>query len=287
MADISHRCMLVALSRRVWQAATVDRDLAEQAESEAGAEHGTFKLVKALAPREYLEPIKRIADFGYTEHCRMTVPGFVRGQNLLATAAFDQYVEVQRLIKNKFGETVDDFKKVYPSILKNAPRRLNRGYKASDFPSVEEIDQYFDYSFSFFPVPSVEDWRVDGLQDDQREELRIEADKKVAAMYDNATREVFERARKVLEKIRDQAMNYVGGPGASLLRDATIENLKEISDLVLLMNITNDPELNRIGNDMVAEFGNLEGHELRRNEQMRNDVATAASRILARMKANS
>ncbi len=284
MADISHRCMLVSLSRRVWQAATTDRDLAEQAESDAGAEHGTLKVVKALAPKEYLEPIRRISDYGYVEHRRMTVPGFLRGQDLLATKTFDQYVEVQGLIRNKFHETVNDFKSVYPALLKSAPARLKGAYKKADFPTVDEIDHYFDYTVNFFPVPSIDDWRIDGLQDDQREKLRIEADQKVAEMYNAATRTVFERARKTLENIKNQAENYVGGPGASLLRDATIENLKEISELVQMMNITNDPELNQVGKDMVAEFGNLEGHELRRNERMRTDVATAASRILDRIK---
>jgi hypothetical protein len=283
MNDLNHRAMLASLTRRIWQAATVDRDIAEQAENETGAVHGSLKVIKELVPSTSLKKIKRVADIGYIEHCNMTVPGFIRGQNLLCTAAHERYTKVQAQVRDAFDEAVLEFTKEYPKIVAGAPKRLKRAFKESDFPSPAAIPSYFEYKIQFFPVPTVDDWRVEGLADGDMEQLRIDAEASIKSMYNDATRQVFYRARVVLEKIANQAKDYVGGPGASLLRDATIENLKEVSELVSMMNISEDPLLYQIGKEMTDHFANIEGPELRKSAQMRKDVASAAASIMKRI----
>lgn len=280
--NLNHRAMLAILNRRIWQAATVDRDIAEQAEADTGAERGTLKVIKELVPKHYLSTIKHIADLGYTEHLRMTVPGFVRGQSLLCTATHQRYSEIQSAVKHDFDEAVRQFSAIYPNIVKNSPKRLRGAFKESDFPTPSAIPGYFEYRVQFFPVPTVEDWRVEGLSDEDMEKHKADAEATLKAMYDNATRQVFERAKTVLEKIADQAKNYVGGPGAALLRDATIENLQEVAQLVEMMNISEDPALYQIGKEMREHFDHLTGAELRKSAQMRQDVVSAAASIMKR-----
>lgn len=283
MADLSHRAMLASLTRRIWQAATVDRDIAEQAEQRTGAEQGTLKVIKELAPKEYISPIRRVADIGYAEHIRMTVPGFARGQNLLCTATHERYCRVHVEIRDAFDDHVKSFEGIYPEIIDSAPKRLKKAYKRGDFPTPSEISSYFEYKVQFFPVPSVEDWRVEGLSDGDMAQHRKDAEEAIQGMYNNATRQVFERARVVLEKIAQQAKDYTGGPGASLLRDATVENLKEVSELVSMMNISQDQSLYKIGKEMVEHFSNIDGPELRKSAKMREDVVTAATKIMKRI----
>jgi hypothetical protein len=128
-----------------------------------------------------------------------------------------------------------------------------------------------------------DDWRIDGLADDDREKLRLEADERISAVYNNATKTIFERAKNMLENIARQAADYEGGPGASLLRNVTIDNLREFAETITYMNVTNDPVLHKIGKEMISNFDNITGPEIRANEKMRKDVKNAAQRILKKI----
>lgn len=284
MTDVTHRAMLASLTQRAWKATATDREVAMQAEQNADAETGTMRVIKELTPKQYIKPIHTIMTIGYTEHRSMTVPGFIRGQYLLATAVFDRYCQVHALVRDQFNEAVENFCNFYPNILDAAPKRLGKAFRENDFPTKHQIKGFFEYSIQFAPIPQISDWRLEGLSDQDTEKLRQEVEQNVKAMYATATQEVFDRARVILEKIVSQSQAYTGKFGGSaVLRDATIENLKEISELVCSMNISDDPLLAKIGQDMVNEFSNVKGAEIRKNAKVREDVMAAAQRILAKM----
>lgn len=280
---LQDKAVLVSLTRRMWTAHTVDRDISEEIEKRTEAEQGTMKVIKELAPKAFTAPIRRIADYGYVEHCRMTVPGFVRGQNILSSALFDRYTEIQSEVRGTFESVVRDFIDIYPDIVNEAPRRLGSAFNRDDFPTQDQMRSYFDYRIRFYPVPIINDWRLDGVTEQENERIREGLRDEVRETFTAATLEIYDRAKEVLQKIIDQAKNYQGGPGASLLRDATIQNLKEVASLIPSMNIIGDPKLNEIGYEMIDHFCNIEAAELRKSEKMRDDVASAAKRILAKI----
>lgn len=284
VSPISHRAVLVTLSQRMWKGKAIDREIAAQAELSAGAEQGTMTVIKKLTPEYLISPIQKVARLGRDEHYRMTVPGLITGQHLLATALFETYMLAQGAIKEQFTEAVSDFIAAYPSIRERAKtQRLGSAYKERDFPSVQSISSYFDYSYFPSPVPDVSDWRLDGVEPQHVTELRKEVEESVATMYRDATRTVFERAREMLESLVRQAKNYsLDAPGA-MLRDATIDQIKEISSLVCSMNITGDPLLDEIGTRMLKEFADLSGKELRANADSRKAVMHSAQKLLAKM----
>lgn len=285
MTDLSHRAMLAILHQRAWKATATDREVASHAEAAYEAESGTMRVIKELTPKSYIQPIQQIMGLGRHEHYRMTVPGFSRGQHLLATAMFDRYAMIQSEIKEQFYRAVDNFLTIYPEILEEAPVRLANAFREEDFPTEAQIKSYFEYRVRFAPIPSTNDWRLEGVTDRDTAKLRGEIEDEVRAMFNAATKEVYERAHGVLVSIANQAKTYVPGPGAAQLRDATIANLKEVSELVVKMNITKDPLLDQIGNEMLTEFAHLQGAELRKSAELRDSVASAATRMLAKMAA--
>ena len=85
---LSSRSMYVSLHQRIWQAQSADRSLAVGVENETNAQNRTMKVLKQLAPSEYLLPIKRIAILGQDQHVKLTLPGLQKGQQLLANHGF-------------------------------------------------------------------------------------------------------------------------------------------------------------------------------------------------------
>jgi hypothetical protein len=280
---LSHRAMLIALNQRAWKGTATDREVAAQAEMNAAAEQGTMTVIKQLTPKHLIQPIKSIMTLGRQEHYKMTVPGLFRGQALLSTALFEEYMLTQQEIKDQFMKAVDDFVGIYPSIRDKAKTKLGTAYKDRDFPSASQIKSYFDYSVQPSPVPEVNDWRLDGVDPKDVEGLRNEVEDSVREMYNEATRTIYDRAKEALEKLYSQATNYSTDAPGAMLRDASIEGIKEISGLVCSMNVTGDPLLDKIGKEMFKKFHDLDASELRRSADQRKDIATKAQAILAKM----
>lgn len=280
---LNEAAMLVTLHQRAWKGRVSDRDVAYQTEESLSSEHGTITVIKDLTPRRFLKPIYNLMQLGRTQHYNMTVPGLVRGQHLMAAAMWWEYMEVQKQIRTAFWSAVDNFIDEYPSIVESAPDRLAGAYKRGDFPSQETIRTFFDYDVQFQPVPRTEDWRIQGIGEDETEALRDRLSKEIGDMYKSATEEVFERAKDVLERIAKQAGQYTGGPGSTQLRNATIENMQEVASLIRRMNVTGDADLDEVGSEMEAMFENITGDELRSDGEKRAKITEDAQKILDRI----
>jgi hypothetical protein len=278
---ISHRAMLVALNQRAWKGAASDREVAAQAELSAGAEMGTMTVIKQLAPKHLIQPINTIKRLGREEHYKMTVPGLFRGQALLPTKMFETYMLTQSEIKDQFFKAVDAFDKVYPSIVTKAKVKLGTAFRERDFPT--NIKSLFGYDIQTAPVPEVNDWRLDGVAPADVANLRSEVEDSVRKMYHDATMTMFERARDMLENMIRQAKGFNPKHPGATLGDPTIEQIKELASLFCDMNITGDPTLDKIGKEMLRDFADLQGSEIRKSAEMRTDIATKAAKILAKM----
>lgn len=279
---LQDRAMIAALSRRVWEAAVTDRDIASQAEAINEAAPRTLKVIKTLIPKELLMPIRRIADLGYAEHVKRTVPGLMRGQHLLATAMFEEYCLIQSAIKDRFWVKVNEAQELYPEFITDARKTLGKAFKEEDFPSVRQFRKLFDYDVKFLPVPKIDDWRLTGIGGGDMEKVRSDAEEHVRAMFNNATKELFTRAHDVLAQFVGQLKSH-GTPGHGL-KPATLEGLKEVSGLLVRMNVTDDEELNRLGYEMIESFMDCEIEKLRTDEQLRSGMAAKVDVLLKRMK---
>lgn len=279
---LQNKAMLAVLSRRVWEAAVTDREIANKAETENEAAHGTLKVIKSLFPRDLLLPIRRISDLGYAEHLKRTVPGLMRGQSILATAMFEEYCLVQSAIKDQFRVKVNEFVELFPDLKKIYKVRLGKAFREEDFPTPRQVRGLFDYDIKFMPIPKIDDWRLAGLGGEDMEKVRKDAEAHVTAMFNNATKELFGRAREVLGQFVGQLKAH-GTPGHGL-KPETLEKLKELSSILIRMNVTDDEELNRLGYEMIESFMDCEIDRLRTDQQLREGMSAKVAALLNRIK---
>src|ERR1044072_6588560 len=145
--SLSSRSLNVSLTQGIWEAKSTDRALAQGVQAQTDAQNRTMKVIKQLAPSDYLLPIRRIAQLGRDQHERLTLPGVFKGQQLLATKLFDEYVNIQGQVKDQFDIEVRRFAdELYPEIMNMAPRLLGRAYRPGDYPAPSEIKKNFEYS---------------------------------------------------------------------------------------------------------------------------------------------
>lgn len=284
--SLPSRSMFASLTVKVWQASSMDRAIAMGVERDMEADNRTMKVVKSLAPSEHLLPLRRLANYGREEHKRLTLPGLKDGVQLLATRMFDDYAFTQQKIKDAFEQEVKRFVGKYPHIIEVAPERLGGAYRAEDFPSVEQISGYFDYSVTFAPVPETGNWLLDDVDYEDMARLRNQVENDNNKMYREASKELFERGLNVLDNLAKQAEQFKEGqPNGSLLREATINSVKEMSVLISAMNITADPVLEQIGEEMRSKFHDLDAKEMQHSQEKRTDIADFAKALIKKMSA--
>lgn len=278
------RAMLVSLSQRAWKASAADQEVASNAEQSVGAESGTMTVIKQLCPKHIIQPIRSIMTLGRAEHYKQTTPGLMKGQHLLAVKMFETYMLTQSAIKDEFGTAVNKYCSIYPEIRAAAKRKLAGAYKDADFPSEGQIKGFFGYEITTAPVPQSSDWRLEGMDAGQTEELRQQLEAGVHKMYADAMMSVYQRARLHLETLAKQADNWSSSAPGAMLRDATIDNFKEFCDLIGSMNVAGDPVIDQVAKDMQV-FADMQGKELRQSADRRKEIAGNAKRILAKLDA--
>lgn len=282
---IANKAMFADLTQRIWQAASADRMIASKVEQDHAAEFKSMRVVKQLAPREKLLPIHRIADYGAAQHKKMTLPGVMDGQRLLATRMFDQYAMTQSEIRESFHSVVKDFSNnVYPEVLHYAPRRLGAAFREEDFPKVDRIMNYFSYELRFAPVPDGNNWLLDDLSEDAQVRLRNEVENEKNALFRDAAKNLMARMREVLENLVGQIDTFDENAMSGKLRDVTIAAVKDMAELTGQMNFTGDPVIEAAAKDMMEHFSNLEGADLRHNKETRTKVSELTKKILERLK---
>lgn len=280
--SIANKAMLVDLTQRVWQATTSDRNISARVEKDHAAAYNTMRVIKQLVPKEKLLPINRIVAMGREHHEKLTLPGLVKGQQLLPTRLFSEYASAQSEIKDAFYAEVNSFKAIYPEIVESAPRRLGKAFRPEDFPKVGNIVSHFSYEHRFFPVPEGENWFLDNVSTDAMTQLRNEVENEKNALFRDATKNLLERTKAVLENLVSQIETFEPSkPGK--LSYITINSVKEMAILASQMNITSDPTIDAIAKDMIDHFSALEAKEIRKNEDVRTRVSEIAKKLLKKM----
>jgi len=280
---IANRAMLVDLDQRVWQAVSADRGIAARVEQDHEAQFKTLRVVKQLVPREKLLPINRLAQMGREHHEKLTLPGLMKGQQLLATRLFNEYASAQSEIKDAFYSEVNRFAEIYPEIVESAPKRLGKTFRATDFPRVDGIVSFFSYSHRFSPVPDGQNWFLDDVSTGAMDALRNEVENEKNDLFRDAAKNLMERTKAVLENFSSQIETFDADAPSGKLRDVTINAVKEMAELASRMNIVGDPMIDAISKEMMEHFSALEGRELRQHDEVRSKVGEIAKRLLKRM----
>lgn len=272
-----YNAMQVELTIGMWSGEAVDNRISREAERTEAAAFGTMRVVKELAPKALIHPIKSAAALGREAHYKMTLPGLTRGVGLLATSIYQEYFDKQREAYEKFEQASMDFIRAFPSILERAKARLGNAFDEGDYPTPAALKRKFRYAVRVFPVPQGKDWRLEGVIEADKGAMREQVEESVKGMYRDATAELYERFRGAIQRLADQMAGE-----ETRIRAATLENLKDMVSIVPKMNITGDPVLHAVAKDMEAIIANVTPETIKGSAQAQDRIKA----MLEKAKAN-
>lgn len=284
MSFLKSRAMLVRLSVSQWGARRLDKSATAEIVASHNARSDAARVNKRLVSAAALGEIGKIESEARIFHYLVTLPWLDSGARILPAAAFLTYSEKMRNFRQRFESSVAAFLAVYDDAITAARQSLGTMFCESDYPSETEIRRKFAFSHDILPYPDSSDFRVE-IAEEQAAEIRSQIDSRLADALGAAMREPWQRIAEHVGKMAERLKAYKPGSegtrAENIFRDSLVENVRELSALLPVLNITGDSRLAEIAERIRAELCQDDASALRDNPNARASVAASAESIMA------
>lgn len=274
---LSEKALLVTLSLSKFEPKKTDKRITKQVTQETGAAAGMLRVGKTLLPDQAIEPIRKLHGEIRDFHYQHTLPWGENNERLLSSAFFIEYQDQMAKFRMEDTTLVADFERDYPANVEAARAQLNGAFNANDYPSPSAIRGKFAFRLEFKPVPDAGDFRISIVRE-AMDELRRSVNDRVVEAEQQARRDLATRLATPLAKM----VQRLNEPDAEF-RDTLVTNLREICHLVPVLNITGDPVIDAVRQDIQAGLYHADPDLLRSNPTIRASTARTAQNILDKM----
>lgn len=234
---------------------------------------------------QHLRPLEVMSNSTYLWHRFMTLPYSDEGSRLLPIKNFDAYESGMRERITAFDAAADSFIENYEKYRDaelNDP--ANGGlFLPADYPVKSGLRAKFAIRVNWGPVPDKSHFIVN-LADDKLDEMRASVDDRILEVQKSVRNDLYHRLAETLVHISTKMKSYQ--EGKSRLHQTTLTNLLEVCRVIPNLNVTEDPEIERLRVMALDAFGNSDIEELKDNEDLRISTATTADSILSAMGLN-
>ena len=283
--SLSSRAMLCSLSISMWSARKHDPDASQEIAQRHGAQADAGRYHKVLLPKAALAEIQKVVSDARQEHYFMTLPWDDNGYRVLPAAAYMDHMEKMRELSNRFTPAVEALAREFGKLVEEAKVRLGGLFRSEDYPSPDELCSKFSFETKVMPLPDAGDFRVT-LGDEEKERIKRQITTAVEASLQVASRDLWQRLYEAVSHLAERLSAYkVTGVGVEHpFRDTVVTNLVRLVDVLPKLNVTGDPELERLAAQVRASLL-VDPQELRNSESMRSETAKTATAICDRMAA--
>ena len=282
--DLSNKVMLITLNISCFTGQRVDANASEDIASRhatTASEAGNYS--KQIISKHSLKAIRVVANTARQVHYERTLPWSDTGSRILSVIGYGDYANHIANLREMFNREIDAFLDVYPRLIEEARRRLNGLFDADDYPDISTMRGRFRMSTNATPLPSSKNWFLQ-LADDTMNELRASNEARLNENLEAAVRDTYKRVAEVTSTMATKLQAYDPENKQGVFRDSLVENVREITNLLPSLNITNDAHLAAITDEMRRTLCAIEPGVLRQDPKMRGEVAVAATSIYDKLK---
>lgn len=278
--SLSSMAMLVELRISTWTARKRDNSTTEEVNRSKNADSDAGSVYKYLmAGSEHLKKIEKYAAKCRAWNAQQTLP-WMKGVGLLPMANFFVYREQLGTMEANFNILVEDFVKVYPTLVSAQAFKLGDYFDATEFPDADTLHRRFKFGFNFLPVPEKGDFRIQ-CEERVREDLAEQYDKMFNDKLAEAMREPWERLHAVLTHMSDRLTDSQTGE-RNIFRDSIINKPMELCGLLTRLNVTNDPKLEEARRMLEIALSGVDAQDLRDLSSARAELKSSVQEIIGK-----
>jgi hypothetical protein len=278
MTSLANRALLTNLSISQWTARKLDRHETEEVARRNGTAGTVARVNKTLLPGpNKLDDVARKSGEIRAWFCTHTLPWATDGMHVLRADTYLDFTRSMAAHMSAWRALVQEFVAEYPTLVGRAQHQLNGLYRAEDYPSPDNIAQKFAIDVKFFPVPSDKDWRVT-VGDEAMAMLRQQITEEVTRAQTEAMQDAWRRVHECVQHAHER----LSDPEAKF-RDSLVTNAQKLCELLPKLNIADDPNLERIRQDIEGALARQHPEMLRVYPTVRQSTADKMAEIMGKM----
>jgi hypothetical protein len=181
-----------------------------------------------------------------------------------------------------FNALVEDFVKVYPTLVSAQAFKLGDYFDAAEFPDAESLPKRFKFGFNFLPGPEKGDFRIQ-CEDRVREDLAEQYDKMFNEKLAEAMREPWERLHTMLTHMAARLTDAPDGT-RNIFRDSIVNKPMELCALLSKLNVTKDPQLEEARRMLEQALVGIDPEDLRKLPSARAELKSSVDEIINKFK---
>lgn len=277
--SLATSAVLVSLSRSVPDLVKNDPEAAKALARLKRADASSIGAKKKLIVSKAHDDLQELSRAIYRYHVDNTLPWGNLGARLLSNAKLIDYQVQMDSFLQSFEQLKAEFLDDYPRAAAAAQERLGYMFDESLFPSVYELDRRIGVRLEYEPIADPSDFRVqvgDRAAEAMREQFSGVLKNRVEAAY----ADVFKRLREPLENMSAK-LNYVDEKDKTGFRDTLVSNVNKFVELMRSCNITNDPNMTRITNELRSALDGVTPEMLRNSPTQRAETKAKVDRIIS------
>jgi hypothetical protein len=279
--SIASSAMLVELSISTWTARKLDKKVSTQVDLDNGAKTKVVNANKNLmAGTGVLDTIVKYAANARAWHLSQTLPWTDNGSRLLPMSNFVNYKKQLGELETNYEALVDKFIIAYPNLVSAAAFQLGSLFDRNEYPDENSLKRKFKFTYSFFPVPTAGDFRID-INEEAKAEIMANCNSAYQDRLNNAMREAWGRLHECLSRMSERLTDNADG-SRKIFRDSLVENGVELVSMLKHLNITQDPKLELARRELQSAIGAHDLDSLRDNSNAREAVKLKVDSILSK-----
>lgn len=279
MENIFDGCLLSRLTISTWKPKITDKIKSEEAALAGKASTDAIKVMKSLLPKKYEKEITAIISSIRGAYYKYSLPYEDGSYRIVTPKAYDYLLINTNDLQIKFEKMADDIAFEYPLIKADAPNRLGDFYDEEDWPV--DIRGKFKMNISMFPLPRTENVNTMAWGKERAEQFRRSIESDIQDRIDVAVKDNWNRLKETLEWLGD-LMNE-DGKDRILIREDTIDRLRNNLDLYEALNFTNDETMTQFIETCRADLCQYNVHQLRAHSQARDYIKERTKDIVGAM----
>ena len=282
MSNLTEKAMLVRQAVNVWSGRKFDKKVTREVLDHHNAQTDAGRWNKSLVAKAALGDVNRAANLARSHHYEHTLSWEDWGARILPAAAYFDYMNEQRGFKTAFDAAADQFERNYVQYVSDAKAALNGMFDPNDYPDVYDIRARFDFETIVSPLPDSDDFRV-SLNASEVQRIQADIESRTRNILHDATDECWKRLYKSVEHMTERLSD-----ADNRFHDTLVGNLRDLVDLLPKLNIADDPQLERMRQDVATKLCRNDPSVLRPNSKdfdkaAREQQADDAEQILDAM----
>jgi hypothetical protein len=280
---LNKKAVLVSLNEGMWSAKKYDQKASNKTEKAHGAKHGVARVNKQLVAKEVIGNV--LNKYGAVRaFFKTTTRPWLRGIGILKNSAYEEFIKGITPLILEAEKAADELIPIYPDLYEQSKIDLAEMWNADDYPHPSKIRGKFYIKYRFMPVPDTGDFRVEGLGKESSEEIRKNIEDSIKEGLAESMKVTYQELAKyisnMIEKLDDGPKSRKNSKGHQTFRDSLVDNIKNLVERLPKLNINDDPELYKLGQDIAEKLCKFDAEELRDDKKLRKEIRNRAQEAL-------